>query len=308
MFRGLFLFGIVATFALGMGAQTEALPSPSSVVAGTSAPEEPAAPLTTEKKQLEKDICDTGKARNITALDLDKGPKKVVVTEKKVEEFPENVTKEVTVTKKAEKGPSNETQENTVVERKIVKEVESDTDKPKKNVTIEIESENKICDNKTEPATPVTKPAAEPGEPRQNKHDLETEIEHLKHEEEKVKKDLEKEEARVGKVVPVVETVEVEKEPKEQISCDQCRKELAMLKSLNRKLLVALKKLLMRMTPKMREQTAKIILQEASAQAAATEEKPVIATSVETETPTATKTKQVIVEEKPIVTKEVIEA
>ncbi|XP_063880898.1 uncharacterized protein LOC135111495 [Scylla paramamosain] len=370
MFRGLFLFVIVATLALGLGAQTEALPSPNSTVAGHSAPDEPVAPLATEKKQLEQEICATSKAQNVTALDSDKGPKKVVVTEKKLEEFPENVTKEVTVTRKAEKGPSNETQENIVVERKTVHDIDSDSGNPKKNVTIEIESEDKVCDNTTEH---VTKPTAEPVETNQSKHDLETEVEHLKHEEEKVKKELKKEEAKTGKVVPVNETEavenktkeeaktekvvpvneteevenktkeeaktgkvvpvneteavenktkeeaktgkvvpvneteEVENKTNEQVSCDACRRELVMLKSINRKLLAALKKLLMKMTPEMREHTAKIILHEA-APPLESREKPVNATRAEAETPTAAKTKQEAVEAKPIIAKEATEA
>ncbi|XP_045132298.1 uncharacterized protein PF11_0207-like [Portunus trituberculatus] len=178
------------------------------------------ASLAAEKQILDKEVCaeakkDAMSLKNGTlpATMGEKGPKKVVITQTKVEEFPKNGTKLVTVIKTAEKLSDNETREQTEIERKTIKDVD-DTANPKKNITIEKKVENTVCKNKTAEAM---KPSDEIEEQEKKILEIKQEIKDLKQETERVKeklaeeiKEKEKEKGELKKEIKVIEEVNVE--------------------------------------------------------------------------------------------------
>ena len=158
--------------------------------------------LALEKRDLDKQLCegnkdiqtvtDTGTPDIISTnekideatISEDKGPKKVVIIEEKLEEFPDNGTKIVVVKEVAEKLPSNDTVKEVTVERKIIKDTDTETNEPKKEITVEKEVEKRMCKKND-----VQVPDKLIEEKKQ-------EIKDLKQEVEKVKEEIKEEEVK----------------------------------------------------------------------------------------------------------------
>ena len=119
--------------------------------------------LALEKRELDKQLCagnkgidtvtnDTGRPASIstnekineTIMSEDKGPKKVIILEEKLEEFPDNGSKIVVVKEVSEKLPSNDTVKEITVERKTIKDTDTETNEPKQEITVEKEVENQV--------------------------------------------------------------------------------------------------------------------------------------------------------------------
>ena len=212
MFRSISLLLVLVVLGLTAG---EPKVAPEVIqVTNTTGDENTKTELAQEKRELDKQLCagnkgietvtnGTDKPANIstnekideTTLSEEKGPKKVIILEEKVEVFPDNVSKIVAVKEVAEKLPSNDIVKEITVERKTIKDTDTETDEPKKEITVEIEVEKRV--SKKNADVQVSDKVSEG-----KNQELKEKIKDIKQEVEQVKEELKEEEKESKKIDP----------------------------------------------------------------------------------------------------------
>ena len=210
MFRGISLVLVVVVLGLTAG---EPKVAPKVVqVTNTTGDENTKTELAQEKRELDKQLCAgnkgiqtvtngtgtpdsilTNEKINETIMSEDKGPKKVVVLEEKLEEFPDNVSKIVVVKEVSEKLPSNDTVKEITVERTTIKDKDTETNEPKTEITVEKEIEERV--SKENADVQVSDKVSE-----EKNQELKAKIKDIKEEVEEVKEEIKEEEKESEKI------------------------------------------------------------------------------------------------------------